>query len=204
MKKLIASLVFTAVIGFTATGFAGVLTLDGFGGLGLTDETSPITSGIVAPLTYNGSTVGSATYNRPNANGTSAPTTNSATATAVPFDMITFTVATTGTYNFLSTSTTAGFNNFTVLYSGSSPLLANALIANDDITPGVTTTSGFNYVLTAGSTYAFVTTGSTNASAGSYSDAITLSAVPEPGMWAMMGAGLIGLVSVQRLRRRSA
>ncbi len=204
MKKLFVGILFAAAASCATTGFAGVLSLDGFSGIGLTDEASPVLSGIVAPLTYNGSTVGSATFNRPNANGTSAPTTNSATATAVPFDMVTFTVATTGTYNFLSTSTTVGFDNYTVLYSGSSPLLANALIANDNLVAGNTTTSGFSYVLTVGATYAFVTTGLTNASAGSYSDAITLSAVPEPGTWTMMGAGLVGLVVVQQLRRRTA
>ncbi len=204
MKKLFTGILFAAAVSCATTGFSGVLSLDGFSGLGLTDQISPTPSGIVAPLSYNGSTVGSATFDRPNANGTSAPTTNSATATAVPFDMITFTVETTGTYSFLSTSTTVGFDNFTILYSGSSPLLANALIANDNLVAGNTTTSGFSYVLTAGATYAFVTTGSTNASAGSYSDAITLSAVPEPSTWMMMGVGLVGLVGIQRLRRRTA
>ena len=207
MKKLLFSLLFTAAIGCATTGTAGVLTLGSISGLALEDSpaVTPTPSAIIAPLTYNGTTVGGPTFNRPLANGNNAPTSLSGTGTAVPYDFVMFTVATTGTYNFLSTSTTAGYDNYTVLYQGAfnaaSPL-TGVLIANDDLTS--TTTSGFSKALTAGTTYTFVTTGFSNTSAGTFTDAITLSAVPEPNTWAMVGAGLAGLVVVQRLRRRTA
>lgn len=203
MKKLLASVLFAAAIGCATTGFAGVLSLDGFSGLGLEDTSvAPVPSAIGPFFTYSGTTVSGPTFNRPNANGSSAPTTLSATATAVPYDIVIFSVATTGTYSFLSTSNTPTYDNYTFLYSGyftGSPL-SGVLIGNDNLTS--TLTSGFNYTLTSGTMYSFLTTGATNASAGSFTDTITL--VPEPNTWAMVGAGLAGLMVVQRLRRRTA
>lgn len=192
---------FIAVAGFATTSFGGALTLSGFGGLPLDDSTaSPTPSAIVSPFTYNGTTAGGPTFNRPNANGNSAPTALSATGTAVPYDVVMFTVATAGSYSFLST---ANYDNFLVLYSGSftatSPL-AGAVIANDDF-PTVGR-SGFSSTLATGTTYFLVTTGFGNINSGTFTDVITL--VPEPGTWAMVGAGLVGLVVVQRLRRRTA
>ena len=202
MKKFIAGILFTAVMGFAVSASAGVLTLDAAPNFTL--DGGPEPSAIVAPLTYNGSTVGGPTFNRPLANGNSAPTSLSGVGTAVAYDVVMFTVATAGTYNFLSTST-SGFDNYTVLYQGTfnaaSPL-SGVLIANDDLVN--TTTSGFSKALLTGTTYSFVTTGFANTDAGTFTNNITLSVVPEPNTWAMMGAGLAGLVVVQRLRRRTA
>ena len=119
----------------------------------------------------------------------------------MPYDTVIFSVASAGTYSFLSTSTTAGYDNYTFLYSGyftGSPL-SGVLIGNDNLTS--TSTSGFTYALTTGTMYTFLTTGLTNTSAGSFTDIITL--VPEPNTWAMVGAGFFALVAVQRLRRRA-
>ncbi len=206
MKKLFAGIFFTVVAGFATTSFGGALTLSGFGGAALDDSAgAPVPSAIVSPLTYNGSTVGGPTFDRPVANGANAPTTLSGIGTAVSYDVVMFTVATAGTYSFLSTATSANYDNYTFLYQGAfnaaSPL-TGVLIGNDDLTS--TTTSGFSKALVTGTMYSFVTTGYANTDAGTFTDTITMtSAVPEPGAWAMIGAGFVGLVVVQRLRRRT-
>ena len=154
-------------------------------------------------LNYSGSTVGGPTFNRPLANGNSAPTALSGVGTATSYDVVQFSIAASGTYTFLSTSVLpANWDNYTVLYSGSfnpaSPL-TNALIANDD-NPGIGK-SGFNYNLATGVSYFFVTTGFGNTDAGSFNNTVTLAAVPEPGTWVMIGASFVGLAAVQRFRR---
>ena len=190
MKKRLASLIALAVIGFAITGHTAVVE----------PSTPPSSEAIVTPLTYNGTTVGGPTFNRPNANGNSAPTALSTTGTAVPFDLLTFTVATAGTYSFLSVG---NYDNFLVLYTGTfnpATPLTGALIANDDF-PTIGR-SGFNYALTTGTTYSLVTTGFSNTSVGTFTN--TISAVPEPGTYVMIGAGCVALFALQRARRRTA
>mgnify|MGYP003672735835 CR=1 FL=1 len=117
-----------------------------------------------------GSTSGRPLWNRPNHNGDLPPASLSSAATAVPYEVLSFTVDTSGDYAFLSTTTSpAGWDNYLFLYlafSPSSPLV-NGLIGNDDF-PDVGV-SGFSYGLTAGATYTLVTTGYSNSSSGAYS-----------------------------------
>lgn len=202
MKNLLATILLTAVIGCAATGFASELSLDGVTGLALDGASGTGPNAIIAPLTYNGTTVGSPTFNRPIANGTSAPTSLSGVGTAVAYDVVVFSVSANANYSFLSTVTSSGYDNYTLLYTGvfnpSAPL-TNVVIGNDDLTS--TTTSGFTRALTTGTTYSFVTTGFANTDAGTFTNAITLAPVPEPSAWMMIGAGFLGLAAVQRFRR---
>ncbi len=154
-------------------------------------------------LTFSGTTTGAPTWNRPSANGLNAPITLSGT-TAVPYNVQAFTTDTSGNYNFLSTSTTAGFNNNTFLYQGgfnpASPL-DNVVIGNNNF--NTTSLSGFNNVaLTANVNYFFVTTGALDDDFGNYTNTIsnaflgnpTITSVPEPatilGTLAAFGFGV--------------
>ncbi len=139
-------------------------------------------------MTYTGTTAGGPTFNRP-LSGT-PPTGLSAVGTAVPWSSQAFSVDLAGSYVFQSTSTTAGFDNFTLLYLASfnpATPLTNALVVNDDNpTIGL---SGFTINLTAGANYIFVTTGFANDDFGSFSNTINGpgnillagAAVPESG-----------------------
>ncbi len=155
-------------------------------------------------LMYSGTTVGSPTFNRPNANGDNPPTTISGSATAVPFDVVQFSIATTGTYTFSSQSVSPpSWDNYTFLYSNSfdpANPLNNVLIGNDN-NPSIGT-SGFNFNLQTGVNYFFVTTGFSNSSQGSFNNSVTL--VPEPASWALMALGVVGLLALQRTRRLAA
>jgi len=157
-------------------------------------------------------TLASPTFNRPLENGTSAPTSLSGVGTAVHYQAVNFTVATSGTYTFLmSALNPAGWDTYLGLYANSfSPTapLTNVRIYNDDFpTIGL---SGFSFALTAGTSYIALATGFDNTDVGSYSLAINgpgavtfANAVPEPATWAMMlvGFGMIG--TAMRYRRRS-
>jgi len=159
-----------------------------------------------------GTTAGAPTWNRPVENGAGAPIGPlSGAGTAVPFTALAFSVSASGVYAFISTTPAPVWDNYTFLYensfSATSPL-TNVLIGNDDLGLSIGTTSGFSYALTAGKTYHFVTTGFSNTDFGRYSSSITgngdvlISAVPEPGSYALMAAGLAGLLFAAR--RRSA
>jgi hypothetical protein len=125
---------------------------------------------VITQLGPTNATTGQPNFNRPNANGNNPPTTLSGLTTAVPYSTVSFTPTVSGPYRFVSTTTTPGFNNFTILYQNSfnpaSPL-TNALIANEDL--GSSTTSGFEVNLTFGTPYIFVTTGSVFDDYGVYS-----------------------------------
>ena len=155
-----------------------------------------------------GTTAGGSTWNRPQA-GT-PPTLLSGVGTAVPYTMLPFTVSTTGSYVFQSTSTApALWDNFVVLYqnafSAAAPL-ANAVVANDDNTTiGL---AGFTSALTAGTSYFLITTGFGNLDFGGYSNSITgpgtISVVPEPVSVVLLGLGLAAVLTRTRRRETSA
>lgn len=160
---------------------------------------------LAATITYSGDTTSGPTFNRPVA-ATVPPTTLSAIGTAVAYNVFTFSVDLSGTYSFTSLSTQFDLNDYDnelFLYQGSfSPLspLTNVLIGNDDIGPGFDL-SGFDFTLTAGTTYFVVTTGFDNGDFGSYFNTITgpgnfNNEIPEPSpalatlAFALMGIGL--------------
>ena len=162
-----------------------------------------------AAQVFTGDTTGSPTFNRPAANGESAPTTLSGVGTAVPYDTLTFTVNVTGTYS-LSLETSA-FDAFLGIYGGpfnSGAPLTNALIYDDDDAGG--SNSLINILLTTGTTYTAVMTGYANADFGAYSLTISgqgvaspvVGQVPEPAAWALMLIGF-GAVGVSLRIRRS-
>ncbi len=115
-------------------------------------------------------TVGCPTWNRPNANGAGVPTGLSIPATATPFDVVSFSVNTTGEYSFRCTGTTPlDWNVYLLLYRDafdpSNPLL-NVVIGDDDSAGGYA--AGFTSTLQAGTRYFIVITGGDNASYGLY------------------------------------
>jgi len=170
----------------------------------------PVSTVSADTITYTGTTTGGPTWNRPVANGGSAPVSLSGLATAVPYSVQSFTVSMAGLYSLQSTAVpSSGWDNYTFLYlNGFNPAspLTNILIGNDDnLTIGL---SGFSLNLLAGTTYFFVTTGVTNGSFGSFSNTfsgpgtITLNgpSVPESGP-GMIAFGLIlSCLGVARLR----
>jgi hypothetical protein len=137
------------------------------------------------------------TFNRPEEDLTRL----SGVSNAVRYDVLNFIVGTSGNYTFL---TTAMFDSFSVLYSptfnAAAPLI-NARAANDDLLGQ--TTSGFNFDLTAGTNYFFVTTSFYDGELGAYSTTIggpgAITVVPEASTYAMMALGL-GLLGVARRR----
>lgn len=169
-------------------------------------------------LLINDTTVGEPTWNRPVAGDPPTPPA-SAAGTAVPYDVTIFHVDTTASYSFLMTGTDpTNWDTYAFLYQGGFDALApftNVLVGNDDNpTMGL---SGFTRSLTAGATYVFVATGFGNTDQGAYSLFIEGAGtilpgpgtgpdpggdVPEPATPALVVAGLAGLLTARRLRRR--
>ena len=156
---------------------------------------------------FSGNTAGGPTFNRTLAGA--PPASLSGVGTAVAYNTLTFTADVAGTYNFLMTSVTAGYDPFLALYLGSfnpGAALTNVLVANDDL--GDFQHSGFTRALTTGQTYVAVLTGFNNTDFGAYNLTISglgaiAAGVPEPAAWALMIIGL-GLGGALLRRRRAA
>jgi hypothetical protein len=128
-------------------------------------------------------------------------------ATAAAYAATTFTVDVDGEYSFLLTGT-YGTDTVTLLYENSfdpTDVTTNFVTGSDD---DVTlNTSSFAAELTAGTTYTFVATGYTNTDFGKYSVTIegpglaSVSAVPEPSTYAMLGLGLAAIGFTARRRK---
>ncbi len=167
-----------------------------------------------APLDFwSGTTVGGPTFNRPaqpTLNGALAPTALSGVNAA--YDARAFTSTVSGPITVTSTCVApASWNNYLVIYQGAfdpAHPLTNALYAaeggyNNAITSYSVTQGFFNSVVsikfnaTAGQTYTFVTTGSTNTSAGSYTGSVTQDQDPASGaaVATLSGALLPGTLS---------
>lgn len=155
---------------------------------------------------YSGTTTGAPTFNRPMAGA--PPTSLSGVATAVRYSAQSFTVSTSGTYQFLSIAI-GGWDNFSLLYQNTfvpTSSLTNVLVGNDDYLNDINNigVSGFSAALVAGTPYFYVTTGFSNTSFGAFTDSITgpglvtLPQVPEPGSRESMALGLAVLALTAR------
>ena len=89
------------------------------------------------------------------------------------------------------------------LYSG--PLVGNAVTGADHLvgfSTGLTSTAPLSGSFVSGSNYFYEVIGIVpNGSTGSFTGNVFISAVPEPGTWAMIGAGVLVLAGAARRRR---
>jgi hypothetical protein len=184
----------------------------------------PLLAGLLLPsaanasmITYNGTTEGGPTWNRPVANDTDPPFMLSLDGDAVPYDAHEFQVDTTGIYSLFSMSIDpAGWDNYTFLYVNSFDALnplTNVVIGNDDDPD--TGTSGFNATLVTGVNYFLVTTGFADFDEGTFQNTIDLveavviqpdppsTTVPEPNTFYLLGTwiALAGAGRTRVLRR---
>jgi hypothetical protein len=159
-------------------------------------------------VTITGDTSGGPGFNRPVEDLSAL----SAIGTDVAYRSYGFTVDASGSYTFLIS---ALFDSFGFLYSpalNTAVPLDNALVANDDLLIGFST-SGFAFDLVSGTPYYLVTTGFANTDFGSFSATIggpgnilpiddpVVPGVPEPAGVALV---LLGLGTMALAGRRSA
>jgi len=161
--------------------------------------------------TISGTTTPGPTWTRPVANLSGL----SGIGIGVRYSVTPFFVSSAGSYDF--TSTAVGFwDNFTFLYQNTfdpTSQFTNALRGNDDKTflLGI---SGFDFNLIANTQYQFVTTGRAPANFGAWDlsitgpgtitfGTITVGVVPEPGIFALTGLGLAGVLLATRRRKQN-
>ncbi len=138
---------------------------------------------------YNATTAGGPTFNRP------------------------VWAASAGLRTFTSVATApAGWDNYLFLYSAAwnpATPLVGCLAASDD-NPGIGQ-SQFGFNMLANTQYFIVTTGFDNADAGAFTNTVTggpvtfglinQNVIPEPSTYALMATGLVGLAGMARRRR---
>jgi hypothetical protein len=164
---------------------------------------------------YNNTTVGAPTFNR-TLEGLTAGTCDgslSGVGTAVRYHVQGVYTGTAGIRTFTSVSNApANWDNYLFLYSNAwNPLnaLLGCLRASDD-NPGIGR-SEFTFNMAANTQYFMVTTGFSNADAGTFTNTVTggtvtfgtlpSTVVPEPSTYALVATGLVALVGVARRRR---
>lgn len=130
----------------------------------------------------------------------------SSVGTAVHYDAYTFVGITPGAYNFamVSRPAPATFDTFLALYAGGfnpAAPLTNLVALNDDLA-GSLTSSGFSFTLAAGTAYTLVSTAFSNTGVGDYTTSMT--PVPEPASYALMGLGLFAMCGWMRRRQAQA
>lgn len=159
-----------------------------------------------ATFTYSGTTTGAPTWNRPVANGGNPPTNLSGIGTATPYDVFSFSVDTSSSYVFNSTSP---YDNYGFLYQGSfnpATPLANVIIGDDD--GAGNGDYRFTTNLTTGTNYFLVSTGFSNTQFGAFTTTIdgvgnvnptSTTSVPEP--FTIVGT-LVGGTAALRMRKK--
>ena len=171
----------------------------GFGSIGIAPAQA-------ATFTYSGDTTGAPTWNRPEQGN--PPITLSSRGTATPYDVFSFTVDTSSSYVFASTSP---YDNYGFLYQGAfnaAISLANVIIGDDDSNPSSSQDYKFTTNLTTGTNYFLVSTGFDNTEFGAFTTTIDgagnvnptgSTSVPEP--FTIVGT-LVGGTAALRMRKK--
>ena len=171
----------------------------GFGSIGIAPAQA-------ATFTYSGDTTGAPTWNRPEEGN--PPTTLSDFGKATPCDVFSFTVDTSSSYVFASTSP---YDNYGFLYQGAfnaATPLANVIIGDDDSNPSSFQDYKFTTNLTTGTNYFLVSTGFDNTEFGAFTTTIDgagnvnttgSTSVPEP--FTIVGT-LVGGTAALRMKKK--